>query len=91
MGFWNCFEGGLMIGKICFVVVFFVFTGLAHAMEDHSRLMEKGYTNARDITLQCLECHATQGKDFVKTAHLLGQIQRCPLISIVNHGLSREV
>ncbi len=60
-----------MIGRICFAVVVFVFSGLSHAMEDHSLLMEKAHGSARDITRQCLECHAAQGEDFVKTAHWL--------------------
>jgi hypothetical protein len=60
-----------MIRKICVVAIFILFSSPAHGQEDHSKLMKASYSNAREVTRQCLECHAKEGSDFMKTAHWL--------------------
>lgn len=44
-------------------------TSVAHSLEDHAKLIKKTYTDVRELTLDCLECHEDQGKAFMKTAH----------------------
>lgn len=60
-----------MIQKVLFSIALLMLYSPSHAMEDHSKHMEKKYANGRDLTLRCLECHADQGEAFMKTAHWL--------------------
>lgn len=58
-----------MIRVVCVLAVLMVFSSPSHGREDHSKRMKASYTDVREVTRQCLECHAKEGRDFIKTAH----------------------
>ncbi len=43
--------------------------GSAHAATDHSSLITGPFKTGPDVTRQCLQCHAAQAQDFMKTVH----------------------
>ncbi|MEA1969752.1 MAG: hypothetical protein U9N77_16235 [Thermodesulfobacteriota bacterium] len=55
---------------VCIVLLFIWFTVSAYA-GNHSELIKKSFSNARDVTERCLECHEEAGSDFMKTSHWL--------------------
>ena len=44
-------------------------TGAAFAAQDHSDLVKGPFKTGPEVTQQCLQCHATQAQDFMKTVH----------------------
>ncbi len=60
-----------MYKTICIILAIFFFESTSYAGEDHSEFIETSLKTPGDVTRACLECHDTQGEDFIKTAHWL--------------------
>jgi octaheme c-type cytochrome (tetrathionate reductase family) len=46
-----------------------IFTHSAHSATDHSGFIKGPFKTGPDVTKQCLQCHESQAKDFMKTVH----------------------
>ena len=57
--------------KIFCVLLIAVWLVMPVSAENHSELIEKDFSNVRDVTKRCLECHDEEGSDFMKTSHWL--------------------
>lgn len=48
---------------------YFLFAGAAAAAQDHSSLINGPFKTGPEVTKACLQCHAQQAQDFMKTQH----------------------